>query len=119
MTYREGRIAGVEARVERVSFSGELSYEVAVPWSYGAALWDCFMRAGRKFGIAPFGIEALMVMRVEQGFLHIGSDTDGTTYPQDVGFGPGIARKQVDSMGRRHPKRPDELRHNRPPVVVL
>src|SRR3546814_10743001 len=67
MTYREGRIAGVEARVERVSFSGELSYEVAVPWSYGAALWDCFMRAGRKFGIAPFGIEALMVMRVEKG----------------------------------------------------
>lgn len=119
MTYREGRVAGVEARVERVSFSGELSYEVAVPWSYGASLWNCFMRAGRKFGIAPFGIEALMVMRVEKGFLHIGSDTDGTTYPQDVGFGPAIAKKPDDFVGRRSTTRPDGLRSDRRQLVGL
>lgn len=119
MSYREGRIAGVEARIERVSFSGELSYEVAVPWSYGASLWNCLMRAGRKFGIAPFGIEALMVMRVEKGFLHIGSDTDGTTYPQDVGFGPAIAKKPDDFVGRRSTTRPDGLRSDRRQLVGL
>src|SRR3546814_13699824 len=77
------------------------------------------MRAGRKFGIAPFGIEALMVMRVEKGFLHIGSDTDGTTYPQDVGFGPAIAKKPDDFVGRRSTTRPDGLRNDRRQLVGL
>jgi sarcosine oxidase subunit alpha len=119
MTYREGHVGGVKARVERVSFSGELSYEVAVPWSYGAALWGAFMRAGRKFGISPFGVEALMVMRVEKGFLHVGSDTDGTTYPQDVGFGAAIEKKPDDFVGRRSTMRPDGRRTDRRQLVGL
>jgi sarcosine oxidase subunit alpha len=101
MTYREGLVGGVPARIERVSFSGELSYEVAVPTRYGAALWDAMMAAGAVHDITPFGVEALMVMRIEKGFLHVGSDTDGTTYPQDVGFGPPIAKKADDFIGRR------------------
>src|SRR3546814_19279577 len=76
MTYREGRIAGVEALVERVSFSGELSYVVAGPRSYGAALWDCLMRSGRKFGFAPFGIAAAMVLRDANRFAPIRSVND-------------------------------------------
>lgn len=119
MTYREGHLCGVKTRIERVSFSGELSYEVAVPWSYGAALWDAFMRAGRKFGITPFGVEALMAMRIEKGFLHIGSDTDGTTYPQDVGFGAAIEKKPDDFVGRRSTTRPDGLRTDRRQLVGL
>jgi sarcosine oxidase subunit alpha len=119
MTYREGRIGGVETRIERVSFSGELSYEVAVPWGYGAALWDSFMRAGRKFGITPFGIEALMTMRVEKGFLHVGSDTDGTTYPQDVGFGAAVEKKPDDFVGRRSTMRPDGTRGDRRQLIGL
>ncbi len=119
MAYREGRVAGVRARIERVSFSGELSYEIAVPWGYGAALWRALLREGRKFGITPFGIEALMTMRVEKGFLHVGSDTDGTTYPQDVGFGPAIGKKTGDFVGRRSTTRPEGRRDDRRQLVGL
>ena len=119
MSFRSGRICGVTARVQRVSFSGELSYEVAVPWSYGRALWDAMMEAGAPFGIAPFGIESLMVMRVEKGFLHVGSDTDGTTYPQDIGFAEVVFRKKDDFVGRRSTMRPDGLREDRRQLVGL
>ena len=119
MCYREGLVGGVAARVERVSFSGELSYEVAVPWRYGRALWDSMMRAGASYGITPFGIESLMAMRIEKGFLHVGSDTDGTTMPQDVGFGAAIAKKPDDFIGRRSTMRPDGLRADRRQLVGL
>jgi sarcosine oxidase subunit alpha len=119
MTCREGSVGGVPARVERVSFSGELSYEVAVPWQYGRALWDGMMRAGTTHGITPFGVEALMAMRIEKGFLHVGSDTDGTTMPQDVGFGSAMAKKPDDFIGRRSTMRPDGLRTDRRQLVGL
>ncbi len=119
MQYRSGTVGGVPARIQRVSFSGELSYEVAVPWGYGASLWDAMMRAGRPYDITPFGVEALMVMRIEKGFLHVGSDTDGTTYPQDLGFGPAIAKKKDDFVGRRSIMRPDGLREDRRHFVGL
>jgi sarcosine oxidase subunit alpha len=102
-----------------VSFSGELSYEVAVPWQYGRALWDDMMRAGAAHGITPFGIEALMAMRIEKGFLHVGSDTDGTTMPQDIGFGGAMAKKPDDFIGRRSTMRPDGLRPDRRQLVGL
>ncbi len=119
MSYRAGNIAGVPARVMRVSFSGELSYEVAVPWGFGGALWAAAMRAGKAHDIAPFGIEALMVMRVEKGFLHVGTDTDGTTLPQDIGFGPLIEKKLDDFVGRRSTMRPDGLRADRRQLVGI
>ncbi len=119
MTFRAGHVGGVRARIQRVSFTGELSYEVAVPWGHGAALWDALMRAGKAFGITPFGVESLMVMRVEKGFLHVGSDTDGTTYPQDVGFAGAMAKKPDDFVGRRSTMRPDGLREDRRQLVGL
>ncbi|MFV3075044.1 sarcosine oxidase subunit alpha family protein [Niveispirillum fermenti] len=119
MHYRAGTVGGVPARVQRVSFSGELSYEIAVPWGYGAGLWDALMQAGKPHGITAFGVEALMAMRIEKGFLHVGSDTDGTTYPQDIGFGPVIAKKRDDFVGRRSTLRPDALRTDRRQLVGL
>jgi sarcosine oxidase subunit alpha len=119
MTLRVGNVGGVRARIQRVSFTGELSYEVAVPWGHGAALWDALMRVGRPLGITPFGVEALMVMRVEKGFLHVGSDTDGTTYPQDVGFATAISKKPDDFIGRRSTMRSDALRGDRRQLVGL
>src|SRR3546814_13573721 len=101
MTYREGLVGGVPARIQRVSFSGELSYEVSVPWGFGRGLWDAMMQAGAPHGITPFGVEALMALRIEKGFLHVGSDTDGTTMPQDFGFGSTVAKKPDDSIARR------------------
>ena len=119
MAYREGRIGGAPARVQRVSFSGELSYEVAVPWRYGRALWNGTMHAGAAHGITPFGLEALMAMRIEKGFLHVGSDTDGTTMPQDVGFGGVVAKKPDDFIGRRSTMTPEGVRADRRQFVGL
>ena len=101
MSVREGVFAGVTARIHRVSFTGELSFEVSVPARHGQAIWRETMERGRDLGVAPYGVEALMVMRTEKGYLHVGSDTDGTTMPQDVGFAEIIAKKKADFVGKR------------------
>jgi len=119
MHVREGEIEGAPCRIQRVSFSGELSYEIAVPWGYGASFWTALMELGRELQITPLGIEALMAMRIEKGFLHVGSDTDGTTLPQDIGFGGVISRKAEDFIGRRSTMRPDGGRTGRRQFVGL
>lgn len=119
MTYREGLVGGVRSRIQRVSFSGELSYEVSVPWGFGRALWDAMMSVGEPHGITPFGVEALMALRIEKGFLHVGSDTDGTTMPQDVGFGAVMTKKPDDFIGRRSTMTPEGLRVDRRQFVGL
>ncbi|MFO6448312.1 2Fe-2S iron-sulfur cluster-binding protein [Erythrobacter sp. NE805] len=116
---REGRIEGVPCRIQRVSFSGELSFEIAVPASFGRALHDRLMAAGAPFGLAPFGVESLMVLRIEKGFLHVGSDTDGMTLPQDIGFGGPVKSKASDFVGRRSCLRPDGQRADRRQFVGL
>lgn len=119
MQHREGMIGGIPARVARVSFSGELSYEIAVPWREADRLWSLLMAAGTAHDITPFGIEALMTMRIEKGFLHVGSETDGATQPQDVGFGAVLANKKGDFIGRRSTRRPDSLRDDRRQMVGI
>jgi len=119
MAVRTGTIAGVDCRIARVSFTGELGYEISVPWGYGKALWERLMSAGSDLGIVPFGIESLMVMRTEKGFLHIGSDTDGSTLPQDVGFGRILENKPEDFIGKRSALRADGLRDDRLNLVGL
>jgi sarcosine oxidase subunit alpha len=119
MAAKQGAVAGIAARIARVSFTGELSFEVAVPWGAAEALWHALMTAGTAEGIAPFGVEALMTMRVEKGYLHIGADTDGTTLPQDIGLGEIMRRKPMDFVGRRSALRPDGLRDDRRSLVGL
>lgn len=119
MTHREGRLAGLEARIARVSFSGELSYEIAVPWHNAARLAEALVRAGTPHGVAWFGIEALMTLRIEKGFLHVGSETDGATQPQDVGFAGALAAKKSDHVGRRSTSRPDSVRDGRRQLVGI
>ena len=119
MAFRRCAIGGAPARIQRVSFTGEPSYEVAVPWGFGASLWKELMHAGRPHDITPFGVESLMVMRVEKGFLHVGADTDGTTYPQDVGFAAAFENKKDDFVGRRSTMRSDAVRHDRRQLVGL
>ena len=77
MSWREGTVAGIPARVFRVSFSGELAYEINVAASYGAALWQALMTAGAKYRITPYGTEALHVLRAEKGFIVVGHDMKG------------------------------------------
>jgi sarcosine oxidase subunit alpha len=105
MAFAEGKIANIPARVFRISFSGELSYEIAVPAAQGLAFWEAALAAGAEFGISPYGTEALHVMRAEKGFIMIGDETDGTVIPQDLGLGWAISKKKTDFLGKRAQQR--------------
>ncbi len=105
MGMAEGRIGGFDARVFRISFSGELSYEIAVPASRGMAFWEALHAAGEDFDATPYGTEALHVMRAEKGFIMIGDETDGTVIPQDLGLNWAISKKKDDFLGKRGQER--------------
>jgi len=119
MAAASGRVAGLEARVVRVSYSGELSFEINVAASRAAALLPHILEAGREFGIAPVGVEALMVLRTEKGYLHVGTDTDISTTPDDVGWGRIVRRKNTDYIGRRSLMRPANQAQDRLQLVGL
>ncbi|ROU00104.1 sarcosine oxidase subunit alpha family protein [Histidinibacterium lentulum] len=101
MDWREGRLGGHPVRAFRISFSGELSYEIATPAGQGLALWEKLLEAGEEFGVTPYGTEALHVMRAEKGFIMIGDETDGTVIPQDLGLDWAISKKKADYIGKR------------------
>ena len=105
MEWADGTLGGFNARVYRISFSGELSYEIAVPASQGRAFWDALMAAGAEFNVMPYGTEALHVMRAEKGFIMIGDETDGTIIPQDLGLNWAISKKKEDFIGKRAQQR--------------
>ncbi len=101
MSLRDGTVAGLPARVVRVSFTGELSYEVNVAPRHMAALWDKVMEAGAPFGILPVGSESSHVLRVEKGFLSLGHEVDGTVDAYDLGMGWAMSKKKPDYLGKR------------------
>jgi len=118
MTWQPMSVAGIPARVFRISFTGELSYEINVPASYGMALWTALMTAGAKHGITPYGTETMHVLRAEKGYIIVGQDTDGTVTPQDLGM-DWIVSKTKDFLGRRSFARPDTARADRKQLVGL
>ena len=119
MSLREGKFAGVSARLYRVSFSGELGYEINVPARYGPALWTELLKAGTDFGVTPYGVETVLLLRLEKGYLHVSVDTDGTTAPADVGWGAIAAKRKSDFIGKRSLARPDNQRADRLQLVGL
>jgi len=119
MAFADGRILGVAGRIARVSFTGERSYEVSVPASYGPALWRRLMEAGDPAEITPYGIESLSVLRAEKGYILIGTDTDGMTLPDDLGMAGPLRAKKVDFVGKRSLTTPDALRPDRRQFVGL
>jgi sarcosine oxidase subunit alpha len=118
MSFREGRVAGIPARVFRVSYTGERSYEINVPASRVVELWQALILAGEADGIRPVGIDGWMVLRTEKGYLHIGADTDGTTTPLDIGWGH-VLRKKSDFVGKRSLLRPNDQSGRRLQLVGL
>ena len=116
---RECTLMGHDARIYRISFTGELSYEINVPTSKAPALWEQLMREGASEGLQPLGLDALLLLRLEKGFLHLGSETDGTTVPDDVGWGKVAANKQRDYVGKRSLTLPDNVRRDRMQLVGL
>jgi len=119
MHFRAGKFAGVEARILRASFTGEVTYEISVPARYGRALWDFVAETGKPLDITPYGVEALEVMRTEKGYLHVGADTDGCSNALDIGFGKIIEKKADDFIGRRSLQRPEDKRSGRLEFVGL
>ncbi len=119
MSLREGRFAGVAARLYRVSFSGELGYEINVPARYGASLWSEILKAGADFGVTPYGADTVLLLRLEKGYLHVGVETDGTTAPDDVGWGAVAAKRKTDFIGKRSLARPENRRADRLQLVGL
>ena len=101
MALREGSVAGIPARIFRVSFTGELSFEINVSLRYLPDLWNKIMQAGKPDGITPIGSEANHVLRVEKGFLSIGHEADGVTDPFDLGMGWVMSDKKQNYLGKR------------------
>jgi sarcosine oxidase subunit alpha len=118
MTFREGHIAGIPARVVRASFTGELSYEINVPADRTAELWSALAEAGAPHDLSPVGIDAWMLLRTEKGYLHIGADTDGSTSLRDVGWGH-VLKRPHDFIGRRSLALPGYCRSGRLEFVGL
>ncbi len=100
MSMQTGTVAGIEARVMRVSYTGETSYEINVPTRQAVALWDLLHRLGGRYGLTPIGIDAWNLLRLEKGYLHIGADTDGTTTPLNIGW-DHVMRRKTDFVGKR------------------
>jgi sarcosine oxidase subunit alpha len=119
MSMRETMVAGIPARVFRISFTGELSFEINVPARYGLALWEALMEAGQKYEICPYGTEAMHVLRAEKGFIIAGQDTDGTVTPMDLGMDWIVSKKKDDFLGKRSFDRTDTLRPGRKQLVGL
>ncbi|MEU9390097.1 sarcosine oxidase subunit delta family protein [Streptomyces sp. NPDC048324] len=119
MAWRETTVAGIEARVCRISFSGELAYEINVsPWQ-ALALWEALYEAGAPYGITPYGTETMHVLRAEKGYPIVGQDTDGTVTPQDLGMSWVVSKKKPDFIGKRSYARADTVRPDRKHLVGL
>ena len=101
MGFRDGTVAGIPARVVRVSFTGELSFEINVAPRDLLTLWKDIMEAGSSFGIMPIGSEANHVLRVEKGFLSLGHEVDGTADAYDLAMGWIMSKKKADFIGKR------------------
>jgi sarcosine oxidase subunit alpha len=120
MEWRDGNIADVAARVFRISFTGELSYEVNVSANYGYHVWEKLIEAGAEFNITPYGTETMHVLRAEKGFIIVGQDTDGSMTPADMNMDWVVGKnKSFSFIGERSLGRSDSVRANRKQLVGL
>ncbi|WP_329792251.1 2Fe-2S iron-sulfur cluster-binding protein [Lentzea sp. DG1S-22] len=119
MTWRDTVVAGVPARVCRISFSGELAYEINVTAWHGIAVWEALMAAGEEYGITPYGTETMHVLRAEKGYPIIGRETDATVTPQDLGMAWAVSKKKADFIGKRSFARAENNRADRKQLVGL
>ena len=120
MDWKQITVASVPARVFRISFTGELSFEINVQANYGMAVWEKLIEAGDKHGLTPYGTETMHVLRAEKGFIIAGQDTDGSVHPFDLGMGWCVSnQKPFSYIGKRGMSRSDCVRENRKQLVGL
>ncbi|MDS7595085.1 sarcosine oxidase subunit alpha [Agrobacterium tumefaciens] len=119
MAVAEGTFCGVPTRLFRVSFTGELGFEINVPADYGAAVWQAIRERAEAVGGCLYGTEAMHILRAEKGYIIVGQDTDGTVTPDDAGLSWAVSKKKTDFVGIRGLKRPDLMRSGRKQLVGL
>ncbi len=118
MCVRDAELAGVSVQLFRVSFSGELAFEVNIDSRYAADMWRSIAVAGEEFGMTPYGTETMHVLRAEKGFVIVGQDTDGSVTPVDLRMN-WLLSKNKDFLGKRSLSRPDSMRTDRKQLVGL
>lgn len=117
MSIRHGHILGVPTRLFRVSFTGELGYEINVPADAALSVWEAIVAAGQAYDLVYYGTEAMHVLRAEKGYIIVGQDTDGTVTPDDANLGWAIGKKKKDFVGKRSLARPDLIADGRKQLV--
>ncbi len=118
MTMKTGKVANIPARIFRISFTGELSYEINVPARFGLHLWSALQNAGKKYNLTLYGTESMHILRAEKGYIIVGQDTDGTITPDDLGMGKMVS-KNKDCFGKRSLSRSDTARTDRRQLVGI
>jgi sarcosine oxidase subunit alpha len=119
MAVRQGSICGVHTRLFRVSFTGEVGYEINVPSEHGLRVWKALCDSGNAHGMVPYGTETMHVLRAERGFIIVGQETDGTVSPDDLGLAGMISKRKADFVGKRSLLRPDLVTGGRKQLVGL
>ena len=119
MSFKEVKLGNINCRIMRISFTGELSYEINVEASYGKYIWEKCIEAGKEFNITPYGTETMHLLRAEKGFIIVGQDTDGTMTPVDLQMDWIISKKKYDFIGKRSLYRSDTIREDRKQLVGL
>jgi sarcosine oxidase subunit alpha len=119
MSMQDAHIAGLPVRIFRISFTGELSFEINIRARHGLALWQLLMNAGRDHGITPYGTEAMHVLRAEKGFIIVGQETDGSVTPHDLGMDWIVSKTKPDFIGKRALARASMSDDNRKQLVGL
>jgi sarcosine oxidase, subunit alpha len=119
MRFRDGQVAGVPARMCRISFTGELSYELHVSPFHATHVWEAVLTAGEAFDITPYGTEAMHVLRAEKGYVIVGQETDGQQTPDDLGMAWIVNTGKGDFLGKRSLVRGDVIRPDRKQLVGL
>ncbi|MEQ8692605.1 MAG: sarcosine oxidase subunit alpha family protein, partial [Pseudomonadales bacterium] len=120
MDCREGNVADVPARVYRISFTGELTFEVNVQANYAMHVWEALFRYEEKYNLTPYGTETMHILRAEKGFIIVGQETDGSVTPEDLGMGWCVGYdKPFAWIGKRALSRTDTRRKDRKQLVGL
>jgi sarcosine oxidase subunit alpha len=119
MSFKNAKIGNVKCRIMRISFTGELSYEINVQANFGKSLWEKCIEAGQEFKITPYGTETMHLLRAEKGFIIVGQDTDGTMTPIDLQMDWVVSKKKYDFIGKRSLYRSDTMKEDRKQLVGL
>ncbi|PLX38486.1 MAG: sarcosine oxidase subunit alpha [Hyphomicrobiales bacterium] len=119
MSWTTAHVGGIPVRVFHISFTGETSFEINIPATYGLALWEHILDIGWPMGLTPYGTETMHLLRAEKGFIIVGQETDGTMTPGDLRMDWIVSQKKGDFIGKRSLSRTDTVRTDRKQLVGL